>query len=85
MQKAHEKASESSIFEIIATKQRLLYGNSSIYYVHMGDGKSVRQEAQMHSFSHSTEMPRLNVLDPESLDYVLRIYRYGRMKNEANS
>ncbi|HGH5989765.1 hypothetical protein Q4R86_14965 [Morganella morganii] len=85
VQKAHEKASESSIFEIIATKQRLLYGNSSIYYVHMGDGKSVRQEAQMHSFSHSTEMPRLNVLDPESLDYVLRIYRYERMKNEANS
>ncbi|MDF5911938.1 hypothetical protein P4W15_09075 [Morganella morganii] len=85
MQKAHEKASKSSIIQIIATTQRLLYGNSSIYYIHMGDGKSVRQEAQMHSFSHSTEMPRLNVLDPESLDYALRIYRYERMKNEAYS
>ncbi|MEX9947951.1 hypothetical protein [Providencia sp. wls1914] len=85
MQKAHEKASESSIFQIIATKQILLYGNSSIYYVHHVDGTSVRQETQMHSFSHSTEIPRLNVLDPESLDYDLRIYRYERMKNEANS
>lgn len=85
MQKAHEKASKSSIIQMIATTQRLLYGNSSIYYVHQGDGKSVRQESQMHSFSHLTEMPRLNVLDPESLDYVLRIYRYERMKNEANS
>lgn len=85
MQKAHEKASESSIIQMIATTQRLLYGNSSIYYVNMGNGKSVRQEAQMHSFSHSTEIPRLNVLDPESLDYILRIYRYERMNNEANS
>ncbi|WP_273838124.1 hypothetical protein [Providencia rettgeri] len=85
MQKAHDEASKSSIFQLIATKQKLLYGNSSIYYVHNGDGTSVRQEAQMHSFSHSTEMPRLNVLDPESLDYYLRIYRYEKMKNEANS
>lgn len=85
MQKAHEKASKSSIIQKIVTTQRLLYGNSSIYYVHQGDGKSVRQEVQMHSFSHSTEMPRLNVLDPESLDYVLHICRYERMKNEANS
>lgn len=85
MQEAHENASKSSILQIIATKQRLLYGNSSIYYIHQGDGGPVRQETQMHSFSHSTEMPRLNVLDPESLDYVLRMYRYGRMKNEANS
>ncbi|MTC60465.1 hypothetical protein GKR50_10590 [Providencia rustigianii] len=84
MQKAHEKASESSIFQLIATTQKLLYGNSSIYYVHHVDGTPVRQEAQMHSFSHSTEMPRLNVLDPESLDYILRIYRYERIKNEAN-
>lgn len=85
MQEAHENASKSSILQIIATKQRLLYGNSSIYYIHQGDGGPVRQETQMYSFSHSTEMPRLNVLDPESLDYVLRMYRYGRMKNEANS
>ncbi len=85
MQEAHEEASKSSFIRMIATTQRLLYGNSSIYYIHHGDGKSVRQEMQMHSFSHSTEMPRLNVLDPESLDYVLRIYRCERMKNEVNS
>ena len=38
----------------------LLYGNSSIYYIHQGDGESIRQEMQMQTFSHSTEMPRLD-------------------------
>ncbi|HFK6082430.1 TPA: hypothetical protein ACG0NP_003525 [Enterobacter cloacae] len=84
MQEAHEEASKSSLIKMFTT-HRLLYGNSSIYYLHQGDGKSVRQEMQMHSFSHSAEIPRLNVLDPESLDYTLRIYRCERMKNEVNS
>ncbi len=80
MQVAYEEASKASIFRQIATTQSLLYGNSSIYYVHQGNGDRVRQEMQMHSFSHSTEMPRLNVLDPESLDYLLRAYRYEELK-----
>ncbi|WP_133407038.1 hypothetical protein [Parashewanella tropica] len=85
MQAAYEDASRGSIIDLIATKQTLLYGNSSIYYIHRADGEQVRQEMQMQSFSHSTEMPRLNVLDPESLDYILRVYRCERMKNEADS
>lgn len=85
MQKSQETASKSSFVSMVSKTQVLLYGNSSIYYSYQVDGTSVRQEMQMHSFYHSTEMPRLNVLDPESLDYILRIYRCERMKNEINS
>ncbi|CAH7022509.1 conserved hypothetical protein [Vibrio coralliirubri] len=85
MQAAYEKASRSSFISQIATTQKLLYGNSSIYYVHQGNGDQVRQEVQMRSFSHSTEMPRLNVLDPENLDYTLRVYRHERLKSEVDS
>ncbi|MBT0087039.1 hypothetical protein BBM03_07910 [Vibrio parahaemolyticus] len=85
METAYEKASKFSILQDIATTQTLLYGNSSIYYLRQGDGTRVRQEMPMQSFSHSTEMPRLNVLDPESLDYALRVYRCERMKDEVNS
>lgn len=84
VEEAHEEASKSSLMSLFTT-QKLLYGNSSIYYLHRGDGEQVRQEMEMQSFSHSTEMPRLNVLDPEILDYTLRVYRYGRMKNEVDS
>ncbi|PSW27629.1 hypothetical protein C9J21_21220 [Photobacterium phosphoreum] len=85
MQAAYEEASKGSFIREIATTQKLLYGNSSIYYVHKGNGERLRQEMQMQSFSHSTEMPTLNVLDPESLDYILRIYRCERIKDEVNS
>lgn len=80
MQVANEEASKASIFRQLISTQSLLYGNSSIYYVHQGNGDRLRQEMQMHSFSHSTEMPRLNVLDPELLDYMLCVYCYGSMK-----
>lgn len=79
MQKAKDE-SPRPFFEQICTVQNLLYGNSSIYYIHLGHGEPVRQEMEMQSFSHSTEMPRLNVLDPENLDYMLRIYRCERIQ-----
>lgn len=85
MQAAQEKASRHSFVHLIATKQRLLYGNSSVYYVEQQNGESIRQEVKMHSFSHSTEMPRLDVLDPVSLNYFLLTCRCERMKNEINS
>ncbi|UPY96280.1 hypothetical protein [Pectobacterium sp. 21LCBS03] len=84
MQEAYEEAPKSPLMSLFTT-QRLLYGNTSIYYVHQGNGEQIRQEMEMQSFSHSTEMPRLNILDPESLDHILRVYRIERMKNEVNS
>lgn len=85
MQESYEEASKNSFFRLIGTPKRLLYGNSSIYYIHQKEGQPSRQEMQMHSFSHSAEMPTLNILDPESLDYALRVFRCERMKNETNS
>jgi len=29
----------------------------------------------MHSFSHSIESPRLDILEPFDLDYMLRVFR----------
>lgn len=80
MQEAHDEASRSSFIQMIAKTNILLYGNSSVYYMHQDEGNSIRQEMQMHSFSHSTEMPRLNVLDPVSLEYFLMTCRCEKMK-----
>jgi hypothetical protein len=79
MQKAQDEA-PSSIFRDLCTVQNLLYGNSSIYYIEQGDGIKVRQEMEMQSFSHSSEIPRLDVVDPGTLDYMLRVYRHERTK-----
>lgn len=79
MQKARDEGPKS-VFENICSVQNLLYGNSSIYYMHDSNGEQRRQEMEMQTFSHSSEMPRLNVVDPENLDCMLRIFRIERMK-----
>lgn len=84
MQKARDEAPKQ-FFEQICTVQNILYGNSSIYYINQIDGESVRQEMEMQHFSHSTEMPGLNIVDPQNLDYLLRVYRHEKIKNEVNS
>jgi hypothetical protein len=84
MQKARDEGPKS-IFEDMCTVQNLLYGNSSIYYMHDTNGEQKRQEMEMQTFSLSSEMPRLNVVDPENLDYMLRVFRLERMRNEADS
>ncbi|NDV92880.1 hypothetical protein GTH32_17065 [Alteromonas sp. 345S023] len=77
---AHEQASKSSLFLQLFNTEKVLYGNSSIFYVKRGDGNELRQEVNMHSSSHSSELPTLNVLDPERLDYKLRFYRHRSKK-----
>lgn len=84
MQKARDDGPKS-IFENLFTVQNLLYGNSSIYYVHDGSDKKHRAEMKMSKISFSTEMPRLSVIDPEGLNYLLKVFRVSRLKNETNS
>jgi len=84
MQQAREEGPKG-LFEDICTVQHLLYGNSTIAYVYDGAGQAHRSEANMHTISHSTEIPRLYVIDPEGLDYMLRTYRLEGFKDETNS
>lgn len=77
---AQEQASRSSFLHQIVNTEKILYGNSSIFYVKQGDGNKLRQEVNMHAFSHSSELPTLNVIDPERLDYKLRVYRHRSKK-----
>lgn len=72
-------------FEEICTVKHLLYGNSSIFYAYDGAGEQRRSEMQMHTLSHSAELPRMNVIDPEGLDYMLRVFRVRKLNDEANS
>jgi hypothetical protein len=78
MRQAHKQAEKKSIFMSIVSRQVLLYGTRSISYFEGPDGKKQRNEMKMHSFSHSIESPRLNILEPFDLDYTLRVFRAMR-------
>ncbi len=75
MQEAHTSAEKKSVFMSIASRSVLLYGNRSISYFEGPDGKMHRNEMKLHSFSHSVEAPRLDILEPFDLDYTLRVFR----------
>lgn len=78
MQEAHKAAEKKSVFMSIVSRSVLLYGNRSISYFEGPDGKRQRNEMKLHSFSHSIESPRLDILEPFDLDYTLRVFRAMR-------
>lgn len=75
MRQAYKASEKTSIFASLATRQVLLYGTLSISYFKGLGGKQQRNETKMHSFSHSIESPRLDILEPFDLDYMLRVFR----------
>jgi len=79
MREAYAKAEQRSAFRSIVSRCVLLYGRRSISYYDRGGGTADRQEMQLHSFSHSVEAPRLDVLEPFDLDYTLRVFRTMRL------
>lgn len=81
---ARENGRKSFIQDLFTT-QHLLYGNSTAHYVYDKSGGQQRSELQMSSHSYSSELPKLNVIDPYGLDYMLRMFRVERLINEANT
>lgn len=80
------KAAESqSIFLDLVSKSVLLYGRKSIDYVYGPDGQSRRMEIPLQRHSTDMEVPRMQIVDPFGLDYMLRIFRSERLKHEAHS
>lgn len=79
MRQAHKQAEKKSVFMSIVSRSVLLYGNRSISYFEGPDGSKQRNEMKLHSFSHSVEAPRLDILEPFDLDYTLRVFRAMRV------
>tara|TARA_R110000764_G_scaffold229762_1_gene320718 strand:- start:3670 stop:5406 length:1737 start_codon:yes stop_codon:yes gene_type:complete len=77
------KSKKSSIMDLFTT-QTILYGHDVMSHIHMGS-ETKRSINTMHSFSHSSELPKLSVIDPEGLEIMLRMFRTERLKNETDS
>lgn len=66
-----------SVFEGLFTKQYILYGRSSLTPIYAGDGTTHLTETEMKSFSISSELPLLNIVDPVGLDHMLVHFKLG--------
>jgi hypothetical protein len=78
MREAYANAEKRSVFMSLVSRSVLLYGARSISYYNPNGGTPERHEMKLHSFSHSIESPRLDVLEPFDLDYTLRVFRSMR-------
>ena len=71
MNRGMEQGRRKSILEDLFTKQYILYGRSSLTPIHTGEGTTHLTEIEMKSFSISSELPLLNIVDPVGLDHML--------------
>ena len=72
-------AMKKSILGDLVHTSHLLYGRTSVTYVYRGEGEEpIRQIIPMQSFQTSTPLPKMDVLYPTRLNFLL--YRFRREK-----
>ncbi len=71
MERGLEQGRRKSVLDDLVTKQYILYGRSSLTPITTGEGTTHLTETKMKSFSISSEIPLLNIVDPVGLDHML--------------
>lgn len=70
-ERSMQQGRRKSVLEDLFTKQYILYGRSSLTPIYTGDGTTHLTETEMKSFSVSSELPLLSIVDPLGLDHML--------------
>lgn len=73
-----KQAEQQSVFFGLVQNSTLLYGRKAIAYVRGVDEPPVSME--MKTVSVGFEMPRLQIVDPVGLDWLIRIFRVSKPK-----
>jgi hypothetical protein len=82
---AMERAEKESVFLSIIPKSIILYGHTTIDYVHDRDGEARRVENPLKRIGNEIELPRLSTLDPLGISYILAVFRAEQLnKNEID-
>jgi hypothetical protein len=80
MAESMRAAEKKSVFFGLFARSTLLYGRKSINYIYRGDGEPKRMEIPLTSHSVEMEFPRMADLDPQGVDYMLRVFRLERFR-----
>ena len=63
----------------LVSRSVILYGNASVHSVREGDGEKHRDITPMQIYRSSVDIPKQTIVDPLSLDYMLRVFRVEPM------
>lgn len=70
-----EQARKQSVFFNLVKRSVILYGRRSLSYQRGADGEHQRFEMELKPHGVEFEFPRMEIVDPIGLDYLLRLYR----------
>lgn len=81
MRQAQKEAEKASVLLNFVKRSVILYGKHSITYIE--DSKNERRPVEMELKSHGVtiEWPRMEIIDPVGLDYMLRVFRVERLES----
>jgi hypothetical protein len=80
MRKVQKDAEKQSVLLSLVHRSVLLYGRRSITYVQGPDNKRRPVSMDMHSISHSFELPRSEIIDPVGLSVMTLTFRSMKRK-----
>lgn len=72
---AHREAEKQSVLFGLASRSVILHGRRSVTYVIRPGGTREPVEVDLHPFSLEIEMPRMQAVDPNGLEYLLSVFR----------
>ena len=74
-----KKAQAESVLMQLAHRSVLLYGRKAIRHVFGPEGEIRRMETQLGEHGTKMEIPRMTILDPEGLEFMLHVFQSERM------
>lgn len=80
MQAAHKSAESQSVLLKLVHRSTILYGKRALTYFTDHEGNQHSTAMELQAFGTSVELPRLEILDPVGLNYMLRVFRAERLK-----
>lgn len=80
MERGMGQGRRKSFLDDLFSKQYILYGRSSLTPMYDGNGTTLLSEIEMKSFSISSELPLLSIVDPIGLDNMLVHFKLERRK-----
>jgi hypothetical protein len=75
MRKMHRDAEKQSVFLNLVRRSIVLYGRRSVTYIQEPGGERRPFSMDMHSVSHSFELPRGEIVDPVGISIMLYAFR----------
>ena len=79
MRKAQKDAMDKSVLLSLVSRSVILHGRRTITFVEEPGNKRRPLEMEMTSHSVEFELPRMEIVDPVGLDFLLRVFRSERL------